>query len=97
MSSLTTLELTIRLVMATVAIIGPTILYFGLWRFLMWLRDDQLIEVLAQEGVIEDPQPSAADLLASTSGGSPNNRCSQCDTVNVPGAPICRNCMQDLE
>jgi hypothetical protein len=50
MAEVTTLGLVFRLVVAGICILGPTVLYFGLWRFLVWLRDDELVERLAERG-----------------------------------------------
>jgi len=96
MSGVGGLELAFRLGVAGVVVVGPTLLYLGLWRFLVWLRDDELIEVLAERGVIEDPQPSAADVLAGA-GGSGGPTCEHCGTTNLPGAPVCRSCLCDLD
>lgn len=97
MAEVTDLELAFRVTVAAVGILGPTILYFALWRFLMWLRDDELIERLADRGVLEDPQPAAVDVLASTSEGVGGKRCPNCGTTNIPGEPVCRGCYRDLE
>lgn len=97
MAGVTDLELAFRVGVALGCIVGPTLLYIGLWRFLMWLRDDELIERLAERGAIDDPRPAAVDVLATTSEGVGGNRCSNCGTTNIPGAPVCRSCHRDLE
>ena len=89
-----TFELAVRLAVATVAVVGPTLLFLGLWRFLMWLRDDELVKALAQRGVVDAPDPSPADVLAGASGGS---ECGNCGTVNLRGASVCRDCLSSLE
>ncbi|MEF8852514.1 MAG: zinc ribbon domain-containing protein [Haloarculaceae archaeon] len=88
------LELAVRLSVATAVVVGPTLLFLGLWRFLVWLRDDELVEALARRGVVEAPDPSPVDVLAGASGGS---ECGNCGTVNVRGATVCRECLSRLE
>lgn len=96
-AGVTDLELAFRLAVAAVSIAGPTVLYFGLWRFLMWLRDDELVERLAERGVIENPEPAAVDVLTTTTEGAGAQGCPHCGTSNLPGAPVCRSCHRDLE
>lgn len=91
-----TAELAFRLGVAAVAIGGPTVLYLGLWRFLAWLRDDALIARLAARGAVEEPQPAAADVLASATASVDGRRCPACGTSVVAGASRCRNCRADL-
>lgn len=88
------IELAAKLAMVTVAIVGPTLLFLGLWLFLMWLRDDELVKALAERGVVETPDPSPADVLAGASRGS---ECGDCGTRNVRGASICRECLSRLK
>lgn len=96
MSDVTTVELAFRLAVTTVVIFGPALLFLGLWRVLTWLRDDELIAVLGEQGVIDvRSQSSPVDVLA-TAAGSPPTRCSYCGKTNIPDAPICRGCHRDL-
>jgi hypothetical protein len=94
MAQVSTFELAVRLGVATVAVVGPTLLFLGLWRLLLWLRDDELVKALAERGVVEAPDPSPVDVLAGASGGS---ECGNCGTVNVRGADVCRECFSSLE
>jgi hypothetical protein len=87
-------ELAFRLGMTAVAVVGPTLLYFGLLRFLRWLQDDDLVETLARRGVAEPPDPSPVDVLARSTGGT---ECRHCGTVNVRGTTVCRECLSPLE
>lgn len=96
-AEVTPLELAFRLAVAAVGIVGPTLLYLGLWRFLVWLRDDELVERLAERGALENPEPAAVDVLATTTEGVGGRRCPNCGTSNLPGAPVCRSCHRDLE
>lgn len=92
MSVVTTAELAVRIGIAAVAIIGPTVLYLGLWRFLTWLRDDALIDRLAARGAVEEPRPAAVDVLASATAGLDGRRCPVCGTPLIADATRCRNC-----
>jgi hypothetical protein len=96
MADLSTAELALRLIVAGVGIIGPTLLYFGLWRFLMWLRDDELVEALVERGVLEEPHASPASVMATSRGSGRGSGGS-----GSPMAPVdvmtdstgtCKNC-----
>ena len=89
-----TAELGFRLAVAAVAIVGPTLLYLGLWRFLSWLRDDALIDRLATRGAVEAPRPAPADVLASATAGLDRRRCPACGTRLIAGATRCRDCLR---
>lgn len=92
MSVVSTAELAFRLAVAGVAIVGPTVLYLGLWRFLSWLRDDALIDHLASQGAVEEPRPAAVDVLASATAGIDGRRCPACGTPRLAGKTHCRRC-----
>ena len=94
MAEIPTVELAFRLLVAGIAVVGPTMLFLGLWRFLMWLRDDALIDVLVARGVLdEEPSPSPTDVLATATAPHPNSRrCPSCGTQNLPGGRRCRDC-----
>jgi hypothetical protein len=94
MSVGSTTELAARLAVAAVAIIGPTVLYLGLWRFLSWLRDDALIDRLAARGAVEAPRPAPADALAAATAGLDRRRCPACGTRLIAGATRCRDCLR---
>lgn len=88
------LELAFRLGLTAVAVVGPTLLYFGLLRFLRWLQDDELVETLARREVVEPPDPSPVDVLAQSTGGT---ECRNCGAVNVRGTTVCRECLFPLD
>lgn len=96
MAEVSTQLLIFRLVVAAVAILGPTVLFFGLLRFLEFLKDDKLVDSLARQGVVEQPRPAPVDFLGELPG-APENRCGQCGAQNLPKASHCRNCSQRLE
>ncbi|MFC5279370.1 hypothetical protein ACFPM1_11480 [Halorubrum rubrum] len=94
MADLPAVEIAFRLVVAGALIVAPTLLFLGFWRFLSWLRDDALVERLADRGVFEEARrPSAADVLATaTVSESGVRRCPACDARNLPTADRCREC-----
>jgi environmental stress-induced protein Ves len=96
MAEIPTQLLVFRLLVAAVAILGPTVLFFGLLRFLEFLKDDALVDTLARQGVVEQPRPAPVDFLGELPGGA-ENRCDQCGTQNIPTASHCRNCSERLE
>lgn len=91
-------ELAFRLVVTGVLIVAPTLLFLGFWRFLVWLRDDALIDRLADRGVLEEARhPSAADVLATATVSETGvRRCPDCDARNLPTADRCRECGDHL-
>lgn len=97
MSEVTTTEVAVRLAVAAVAIVGPTLLYLGLWRFLAWLRDDALIDRLASRGAVEEPRPAAVDVLASATAGVDGRRCPGCATPVIAGSTRCQRCRRALD
>lgn len=97
MESIGTVALAWRLGVAAVAVGGPTVLYFGLWRFLAWLRDDKLVNRLAARGAVEAPDPAPADILAAATEGIDGRRCPNCGTRVVGGATRCRRCHRALD
>ncbi len=98
MAELSTAEVAFRLFVAGVAIVGPTLLFIGFWRFLIWLRDDALIDALIARGTLDErPAPSAADVLATATASHPGaRRCPFCETQNLPGVTQCRECRERL-
>jgi len=100
MAEVTEPELVFRLLVAGVSILGPTVLFLGLWRFLEWLRDDELVEHLAARGVLEHPEVGVTteEVLETVAGsGSSPRRCVRCGARNAVGASNCRNCSASLE
>lgn len=100
MSEVAQLELAFRLLVAGISILGPTVLFLGLWRFLEWLRDDELVEHLAARGVLDHPEVEVTteEVLETVAGsGSAPRRCARCGARNAAGASDCRNCSASLE
>lgn len=69
MTELSTVAIAFRLLVAGVVMLGPTVLFLGLWRFLTWLRDDALVDRLAARGLETEPQPAAVDFLSTLGAG----------------------------
>lgn len=94
--AVSTVELVGRLLVTAVAVIGPTVLYFGLWRFLEWLRDDELVAHLAARGVIEEPDTVPADVLAAASAEVDERSCQICGCHVPEGQTRCEDCRVDF-
>ncbi len=93
MSLVSDVELAYRLLVTGGTIVGPTILFLGLWRFLGWLRDDELVKLLADRGVVERPKLTPADVMDTMPGDDgATTRCDTCGATNTTGAPVCRDC-----
>ncbi|MFB6309109.1 MAG: hypothetical protein ABEH35_07250 [Haloarculaceae archaeon] len=80
---------------ATLALsLVPTLLFLGLWRGLMWLRDDALVEearrMQAREAQLRPGRPIDVDAAADV------DVCSACGSRNPAGMTHCWNCLGDL-
>ena len=96
MSTVGTGELLFRLAVAAIAVVGPTVLYFGLWRFLEWLRDDELVARLAARGVIEEPDVVPVDVLESAYAAVEEPCCQICGCRVPEGTARCEDCRVDF-
>lgn len=96
MIDLASIPLGYRLLIATGVMIGPTLLFLGLCRFLEWLRDDQAIERVAQhEEYLGSLEPTPGDVVAGIAGlesGASVIRCQHCGAATVPEASTCLEC-----
>ncbi|EFW90962.1 hypothetical protein ZOD2009_17488 [Haladaptatus paucihalophilus DX253] len=100
------LEIVFRVFVAGVLVVAPTLLFLGLWRGLMALRNDDLVNrtMNGEYGPIPESPIAAAmfgfggggrsRLTSSTHGGQV--RCRQCDAVNPEYADYCGNCLDRL-
>ncbi|MFB6207214.1 MAG: hypothetical protein ABEJ05_11885 [Haloglomus sp.] len=73
----------------------PTLLFLGLWRGLMWLRDDALVEEArrkrAREARFDAGRSMDGDTAAAVSA------CAACGSRNPAGMTHCWNCLGELE
>lgn len=93
------LALLITLVVAVI----PALLFLVLWHGLAYLRDDELLARMRDEGNSEVPtyEPrflkvrdrDAASPAAATSSGV---HCPRCGTSNRPGMDYCQECLNEL-
>ena len=102
-------EIVFRLVVAGVLVVAPTILFLGLWRGLMALRNDNLVNrtLNGEFGRLSDgPIPErlfrtavgggpAADSVASSDVGT--MRCPECGQPNPRYANYCGDCLDSLD
>jgi hypothetical protein len=101
------LELVFRVFVAGVVIVAPTLLFLGLWRGLMALRNDDLMNraMNGEFGPVPDSPITAAMLgFGGASESRPTSsthrgqiRCRNCDTVNPDYADYCGNCLDKLD
>lgn len=93
------LELAVRLAVAAVVIVTPTLLFLGLVRLLEGLRDDDLLyRLLTEEQLREVEQAhSLASFVDEVTGTAPGAvRCPDCGTINAAGT-ACHDCGADLD
>lgn len=96
MIDLASIPLAYRLLIAVGVMIGPTVLFLGLCRFLEWLRDDRMIEQVAQrEEYTGSLEPTLGDVVAGVAGTeSPADvtRCKHCGAPTLPDVSACLEC-----
>jgi hypothetical protein len=93
-----------RVLVAVFVIVMPSVLFLGLWRGLMRLRDDDLIEDLSEgdEPVRSPFDPSLGAKLFGLQGSSDDaddgtKRCVACGARNVGQARYCGHCLEQLD
>ncbi|WP_458189374.1 hypothetical protein [Haladaptatus sp. NG-WS-4] len=100
-------ELTFRVLVGGVLTIAPTILFLGLWRGLMALRDDDLVNrtMNGEFGAIPESPISAVMFGQGTVDRNPTRseevaegwrRCRACDELNPDYAEYCHTCLKKL-
>ncbi|MCO8246483.1 MULTISPECIES: hypothetical protein [unclassified Haladaptatus] len=101
------LETLFRVFVAGVLVVAPTVLFLGLWRGMMALRDGDLVNrtMNGDFGPIPESPITAAMFgyggvqrsrtTSSTAGGQV--RCGQCGAVNPEYADYCGNCLDELK
>lgn len=98
------MSLALRLLVAVVVIVTPTVLFLGLMRGLEKLRDDALLMRLADsDDAPRDVSTAAATVLEKppnlTDGRPPSDdavTCSHCGESNMVGARYCQECLGKL-
>ncbi|WP_227377276.1 zinc ribbon domain-containing protein [Haladaptatus halobius] len=100
-------ETIFRVLVGGVLAVAPTLLFLGLWRGLMALRDDDLVNrtMSGEFGTIPDSPISAMMFGRNAVGREPTPmsgarvervRCSSCEEPNASYAEFCRNCLEKL-
>ncbi|GAB3675087.1 zinc ribbon domain-containing protein [Halopiger thermotolerans] len=102
MIDLASIPLAYRLLIAGGVMIGPTLLFLGLCRFLEWLRDDALLERMAEREGVGDADglaPTFGDVLPGEAGSSAFGsgsgsviRCPHCGAPTLADASACLEC-----
>lgn len=97
------LELALVLAFVVALVLAPTALFLALWRGLMALRDETLVERLEREGV----EPAAGSAAGRATPGRADAgegegtryvlRCGTCKTLNGPLASRCQVCGEPLD
>lgn len=103
-------DVVFRLAVYAVLAVAPTLLFLALWRGLMYLRDDELVERVFEEREAEMAEVSGgadgglgAHLLCgrlapvpASDGESGVAACRACGAANMAGATFCRECLGRL-
>ncbi|RBI62162.1 hypothetical protein DMJ13_09770 [halophilic archaeon] len=98
-------ETAFRLVVAGVLVVAPTMLFLGLWRGLMALRNDDLANrtLNGEFGPISDgPIPARVFDFAAPNGGRGATadesfvRCPNCQSENPNYVDYCGDCLEPL-
>ena len=95
------LELAFRVAAGLFVILAPTALFLGLWKGLMRLRDENLIERVRRMEGRGSPSPATAAVTGSAASAldrdeEPHVVCESCGTPNAAGMQICRECLGTL-
>lgn len=98
---MTPFELAFRVGVAVFVIVSPTLMFLGLWRLLMRMRNGELVErVLEDDRVAEEWSSGEFAWPALLGPARPANRsgarCSHCGTPNPTEAHYCANCLRRL-
>lgn len=100
-------ETVFRVLVGMVLTVAPTILFLGLWRGLVALRNDDLVNrtMSGEFGTIPNPPISAIMFGSNAIGREPTPmsgaraeqvRCPSCEESNTNYAEFCRNCLEKL-
>ncbi|NGM69153.1 zinc ribbon domain-containing protein [Natronolimnobius sp. AArcel1] len=97
MINLESVGLAARVLIALGVMIGPTLLFLGLYRALEWLRDDRLLEEVARrEGRtdVNSLAPTFGGFVAGATGSKSRSsliRCGHCGAPTLADSP-CLEC-----
>ena len=90
-----TLSLLSRLLVVAALMVGPTLLFLGLWRLLEWLRDDRLLVELEQSDRLSEPlEPPFSTLFGPEATESGTTQCTYCGRATQSGTTVCQQCEQ---
>ena len=95
------IELAFRVAAGLFVIVAPTLLFLGLWKGLMRLRDDDLVERMRRMEGRASPSPPTSGVVASAvsalgENGRPTVVCDSCGTQNRAGMDYCGECLAAL-
>lgn len=100
------LETLFRLFVAAVVTVAPTLLFLGLWRGLMALRDDDLVNRTMNGEFGPMPNSPVGNVIRGFGGAGSDRpgsriggnfvRCSSCDAPNPGYADYCGTCLEEL-
>lgn len=88
------LELAARMIAVLIIIITPSLLFLGLWRGLMAMRDDELVQRVQERAEASDEMGMA--LSAIPQPDSSTIACPNCGTGNRSGVARCKQCLSPL-
>lgn len=91
-----------RVAMAAALVVAPALLFVGLWRGLMRLRDDELVDRMNDEWREPYVGPSIVPRNAVPGGGRETATrmdlvtCDECGAPNAEEARYCHECLSKL-
>jgi hypothetical protein len=98
------MEAVLRLAFTIVLAILPSLLFLGLWRGLMALRDDELVKRLDAEHFPETtiaPRPTFLgkdiEAVLSIRGPRGGSECPNCGAQTASGMDYCEQCLSKVE
>lgn len=93
------LELALRVAAGLFVVVAPTLLFLGLWRGLMRLRDEDLIERMRRMEGTASPSPPTSGVVSAVlpdESDRPAVVCEACGTPNPAGMTYCHECLGTL-
>jgi ribosomal protein L40E len=98
------MEMVFRLALAGFVIVGPSLMFLGLWRGMLAMRDERLVERMLDEteGRVLGPRFDPAGFMpdaatpARREAGVDVETCSSCGAPNDPEATFCHECLAQI-
>jgi hypothetical protein len=93
-----------RMLVTLVLVVSPALLLLGLYRFLEFIKHDELVAQMRAKQAADSPSheflTAGTDTDPAPSPGGPGSDtavCGACGLENMPDATFCRRCLRKLD